>query len=83
MDIHLITRDYVALIYSTDERPMKSHQQIKAERNDKQLNRKPLYACGECHNCGWWVPPRALWCCTSCATDYEAEKQELLARDGK
>lgn len=62
---------------------MKSYQTIKAERNAKQLSNKPLVHGMECHNCGWRLPVRGHFCSASCGEDYEAEKAELLARDGK
>ena len=46
---------------------MKSYAEIKAQRQVKQLSNKALVPCGECHNCGWRVPPRAHWCSTACA----------------
>lgn len=62
---------------------MKPYSEIKRERNDKQLSRKALIPCGTCHNCGWKVPPKALWCSGACADDHAQEKAEFQARDGK
>lgn len=62
---------------------MKPYPQIKAERNAKQLSKKPLVHGMECHNCGWKLPVRGHFCSAACGEDYETEKAELLARDGK
>lgn len=62
---------------------MKTYAEIKAARQQLILSRKPLIPCGTCHNCGWKVPAKAHWCSGACAEDFDAEKAELLARDGK
>lgn len=62
---------------------MKPYAQIKAERNAKQLSNKPLVPGMYCHNCDWKLPVKGHFCCGACGEDYEAEKAELLARDGK
>jgi len=38
-----------------------------------------LYGIGCCHMCGYKVPPKALWCSTSCAQDYAEETRRLAA----
>lgn len=57
---------------------MRPYAEIKAARKAAILAHAPLIPKGECHCCGWEVPPRALWCATVCARDYEDEKFELL-----
>lgn len=60
-----------------------NHQEIKRKHLAGHAANKPLYPDGTCHNCGWKVPPKALWCCGACAEDHAQEKAEYLARDGK
>lgn len=52
--------------------------EIDAARKAAILARAPLIPKGTCHGCGFKIPKLALWCSSSCATDYEREKTALL-----
>lgn len=57
----------------------RTYAQISAARKAAILAGAPLIPKGECHMCAWKnIPPRALWCSTCCAKDYEAERKDLL-----
>lgn len=62
---------------------MSTQSELKAERLNMYLAHKPLHPKLRCNFCALAVPPKALWCSTSCAQDYAAEKAELMARDGR
>ena len=62
---------------------MSRHTDMEADRLAMYLaHRHPAPKC-RCNFCGLIVPPKALWCSTSCAQEFAAEKAELLARDGR
>lgn len=50
---------------------------IDAARRAGILAGKPPAPKNECNYCGYHVPPRALWCSTGCAQEFEKEKREL------
>lgn len=58
---------------------MRPYVEIAATRRDAILKRAPIIPKERCHCCDWPIPKLALWCSSSCATDYEAEKAEILA----
>lgn len=60
-----------------------SASDMQAERLALYLAHKKPHPKYRCNFCGLSVPPKALWCSTSCAMEFQAEKQELTARDGR
>ena len=56
----------------------KPYKEIAAERKADILAEKPLIPNGTCHFCKWKVPPKAHYCSGVCATDFEAERKDLL-----
>lgn len=59
-------------------RTYRPYAEIKAARQEFIRSRKQLLPTGACHMCGWNVPPKAHYCSTACAQDYQAEIKELL-----
>lgn len=52
-------------------------EQVKQARLARRAAGGSLYGIGCCHMCGYKVPPKALWCSTSCAQEYAEETRQL------
>jgi hypothetical protein len=57
---------------------MKTLPEIDAERRAAILAHAPLLPKRACHYCAEPLGKGALWCATSCAQSYEAERDQLL-----
>lgn len=55
---------------------MSSSEQVKQARLARRAA-GPLYPDGECHFCGYKVPPKAHWCSGDYAKEYDAETRQL------